>query len=368
MGKIKVCHIAPMGMGGIPIFICNLLENTDFNKYEVTIIHDWPALSEPIASRLKKLPVHIDRYDSRNRFGKYQRLNKIFRENKFDVCHIHYGEIEFLFSLIALLNGIPIRIAHSHTTLENSPNRKKRHNFFSFYQFARTIYHYVQGVLVQINKRCATCFLACSEEAAEKLFTPSIVHKKRYAVIPNGIDLERFSKSNSIRHESTEVLFVGRLVREKNPIFAIHVFAEYLKKDPTAHFTMIGRGYLNNNVRAEIERLNLSKQIDLVPITGEILMYYHAADLLLLPSLYEGLGIVLIEAQAAGVKCLTSDAVPQLAQCGLVEYKPLANGPEAWAGYMSELLRNDNLKVDQEKLMFFDIKNTVRMIDEVYRL
>lgn len=90
--------------------------------------------------------------------------------------------------------------------------------------------------------------------------------------------------------------------------------------------TMIGKGKMESQVRNEIERLGLSQSITLIRETNQMEEYYQNADIYLLLSNYEGLPITLIEAQASGLKCLASDEISKESQCGLVEYKPLADG------------------------------------------
>ncbi len=363
MDKIKVCHIVKLNMCGVGIFVCNLLEHTDYKKYDATVLICGDEYSGILLSRLKKLPTKVVHCHSNNSLEYFKFLTKFFKEQKFDVCHSHISELSGLFLFIAYCSRIQTRVAHSHVA-----PKPLKHTFFSknrsLWRSLRTIV--MQAVLFHLVSIFSNRRLACSEEAAIYLFKNSIIRKKKYVIIPNGIALNEFSCPQKTIRKKTEILFIGRMFTEKNPLFAIQVFAEYLKEDPTAHMTMIGKGLLEADVRAEIESLNLFDHINIVSETGDAPQYYRAADLLLFPSFHEGLGTVLVEAQAAKVKCLASDAVPQLAQCGLVEYKPLADGPEAWAKYISQLLQDDCLKVDQEKLKYFDIKNTVRMIDEAY--
>ena len=129
---------------------------------------------------------------------------------------------------------------------------------------------------------------------------------------------------------------------------------------------MIGTGALNNEIRTKIEQLGLSRQVEIVSETNEMPTYYGSADLFLFPSHYEGLGITLVEAQASGLKCLSSNTVPKEVQCGLVEFKSLEDGAPAWGNYIANLLENDNLHIDESLLSRYDAKNTAKMIEAVY--
>ncbi len=364
MNKIKVCYVSALGMEGPAIFLCNLLEHMDFNKYDVTVISVWFNNSDAIVSRLKKLPVKFVPCPTENTFQFCRFINRLFKDVKFDVFHSHSGGKHAPLFLIAWRNGVPVRVAHSHIADSRIAKAITVKGVLRRFAVVKIIFPFLR----QLIRIFANRYLACGEEAAERLYTRSIISKKRYVVVPNGIDLEKFSCPDRTKHQRTEILFIGRFEPQKNPTFAVRAFSEYLKIDPTAHMTMIGKGGLNNDVRAEIERLNLSKRVDVVSETDETPKYYRAADLLLAPSLFEGMPIVLVEAQAAGVKCLVSDAITTFAQCGLVDYRPLDDGAAAWAEYMSLALQNDDLKIDRDKLNRFDINNTVRIIDEAYGL
>lgn len=357
--KIKVCHICNLGMNGKAVFVCNLLENIDFEKYEVTILNYRAEHAAPIISRLEKLPVKIVNPCAGGLKNFCIFLNTHFKENIYDVCHSHIWDLSGLFLLIAKRNKIKVRVAHSH----NTSKAEGRYNVLKSFLRDKILWNYLRHLI----KTCANRWVACSEEAAEWLFPESIIKEKKYTIVSNEIELERFKYKERKKHDPVEILFAGRFIYQKNPLFAINTFNEYLKINPTAHMTMVGKGKMETEVISEIERLGLSDKITLVRETGEMELYYKNADIYLFPSNYEGLGITLIEAQASGLKCLASDAIPRQSQCGLVEYKSLNDGYLKWGTYLSELIDKDMI-LNKDILMDYDVRNTSKQINEVYDL
>lgn len=359
MSKIKVCHICNLGMNGKAIFLCNLLENSDLEKFDITIINFRSDHAESIVQRLEKLPVKILNPKGKGLKDFVFFLKAHLRENHYDVCHSHIWDLSGLFLAVAKRNGVEIRVAHSH----NTSKAEGRYNPLKSFIRDKILWNYFRHLI----GTCANRWVACSEEAAEWLFPSSVIKTNKHAVVINGIELERFKCSERKRHKPTEILFAGRLVYQKNPLFAIHTFYEYLKIDPTAHMTIVGSGCMKAQVNDEITRLGLTDCVTCVHETNAMETYYKNADVYLFPSNYEGLGITLIEAQSSGLKCLASDVVPRLSQCGLVQYKSLDDGAIAWAKHIQELLEAD-LAVDEAALQVYDAKNTAKQVARIYGL
>lgn len=357
--KIQVCHICNLGMNGKAVFVCNLLEHTDYEKYDVTIINFRSEHAKPIIERIEKLPVKIVEPQGVGLKNFCLFLNRHFKTTSYDVCHSHIWDLSGLFLTIAKHNHIKCRVAHSH----NTSKAEGRYNWLKGFVRDKILWNCMRFLL----KISANRYMACSEEAAAWLFPLSIVRNKKYTVVSNGFDLYKFSFPDRVRHQPTEILFAGRMVYQKNPLFAVNAFSEFLKVDPSAHMTMVGSGKMDLQVDEEIKRLGIDEHVTRVRETSEMDQYYKNADLYLFPSNYEGLGITLIEAQASGLKCLASDTVPKESQCGLVEYRSLGDGYSMWGRYISELLESVKA-VDENALEYFDVKNTAKQVDAVYGL
>lgn len=356
--KMKLCHICTLGMTGLAVFVCNLLENSDYDRYDITIVNFGLEHADPVISRIKNLPVKIVDPPKGNLFVFCRFLNHFFKHNHFDIIHSHVWDLSGLFLAIAHHRGISIRVVHSH----NTSKAKKRYNRVKEFVRDKVIWRIFRHMI----KTHANRFVCCSEEAAKWLYVPPIINKMKYTVIPNGINLSWFSNPQRVIHKPIEILFAGRFDYQKNPVFAVECFSEYLKINPTAHMTMVGKGKMDSEVRTAINKFGLAENVIIVTETNEMPKYYQSADIFLLPSNYEGLGIVLIEAQASGLKCLASDNIPNEVQCGLVRFKPLQDGARAWGHTIEELIHDDEMKINLEQLNHYSIEYTVKLMDKVY--
>ena len=178
--------------------------------------------------------------------------------------------------------------------------------------------------------------------------------------------LDIFCPAKITSRQKTEILFAGRFTYQKNPLYAVEVFAEYHKINCNSHFTMIGKGKLLPKIEERLISSGLSDYVTIIPETSKMEEYYRNADVFLLPSNYEGLGIVLIEAQACGTKCLTSNQVPATTDCGLIRYLPLNNNFRDWVLELERIKNDQSMSVNFETLELFSIQNTTKQIERLY--
>ena len=330
--KIHVCHICNFGMNGKAVFLCNLLEHTDYDKYDVTIIDCFAKPSPVVMNRINKLPVKVIQPNGTTTGACVKLLRKYLQENHVDVVHSHIWDLSGIFLYYSKKAHVPVRVAHSHTTLK----AKHRYNILKEFLRDKILWHILR-FMIYVN---ANGYAACSEDAARWLFLNPIIQKKKYIVITNGVNLDVFCPAEVTRDGIIQVLFAGRLVYPKNPLFALDVFGAYHKLNEHSHFTMIGNGGLLPEVNRKIDQMQLRDCITLVPESNEMVRYYREADVFLFPSHYEGLGIVLIEAQACGTKCLASDQVPSVTQCGLAKYLSLDDDCALWAETLDKIVKD----------------------------
>lgn len=161
--KVKVCHICNLGMNGKAVFLCNLLENTDFDKYDITILNYRAENALPIIERLSKLPVKIQTPSDKSNKTFIAFLNDYLNQNKVDVVHSHIWDLSGLFLFIAKKHKVPVRVCHSH----NTSKAEGRYNPIK--EFVRD--KIIWNVLKQMIQHNGNRFVACSEEAAKWLFT-----------------------------------------------------------------------------------------------------------------------------------------------------------------------------------------------------
>ena len=225
--------------------------------------------------------------------------------------------------------GIPKRVVHSHVASgQDIPLGKRLAN----------------GVARRIISKNTSMAMACSRAAGRHMFTHTLLGSNRFAVIPNGIDTRRFDWQPSLRQRMRRQLgytdqlvvgFVGRLSPEKNLFLLLDSFAALLQMQPEAKLLMVGEGKQREALQAHAEAIGISADIGWIGRQPDVEAYMQAMDVMVLPSLFEGLGIVTIEAQCGGLPCVVSDRVPEEVELTpLVSRCALAEPPQVWAEAM----------------------------------
>lgn len=286
-------------------------------------------------------------------------LNELFKNNHFDIIHINIpGPYGALILKMAQKNNIKSRIYHSHNPKNNLSLKST---------ISSTIY----------NRLCvkrATDYLACSKLAGRSIFG-----NEKFEVLKNCIDAKRFQfnpilrdlkrKELKIDNDTIVIGSVGRAEKQKNPIFALSCFKEYLKKQPNAIYIWIGMGSLLDDMKNFINENDLSEKVKLLGIKDNIEDWYSAMDLFFLPSKFEGLGIVYIEAQASGLPVLASTEVPEDIELSeLVNKLDLNVSMSDWAQkiYNIELNTNRLEAIDYIKDGGYDKSNEEQKLSNIY--
>ncbi len=253
----------------------------------------------------------------------YRDVKRLVEENGYDVLYMNISTALAFPALKAAHDcGVEKVVLHSHSSGYDCENAVKRWLF--------TCLHFLCKPLVS---KYANRFYTCSEKAAEWMFTRGINRRKGYRIILNAVDTAAFVFSQEKRRHFREKLDiddkfvignVGNLCYQKNPLFLIAVFREVLKKEPNAHLVMIGDGVLMPKLKKRIDKYHLADKVSLLGRVDVSQGYMNAFDVFALPSNFEGLGIVYIEAQYTRVPCVASDRVPSLARiCNMMCFVPL---------------------------------------------
>lgn len=296
-------------------------------------------------------------------FFKGKRIRKSLSEGRYDAIHIQANNgIAFYLTNLAQQAGIPQRIVHSHNSgVEASTLTKKTMNMILKRKWAET----------------PTDLWACSEIAGQYLF-----EKQDFKIFYNGIDLDKYSFSIEKRERIRESLGIdddafllgslGRLTTQKNPLFQLSVFSELRKLRPSARFCMVGDGDMKSCRDFEADRLGLGESFIGIDNTTEPDAYYAAFDALLLPSLFEGLPFVGIEAQTSGLPVYGSSNLPQeLNVTDRIFFHSIDEDPSEWAlriaGNAEKFLTSDRFNY-MEKMheAGFDKKNCFCAIVDAY--
>ncbi|MCC8076498.1 MAG: glycosyltransferase family 1 protein [Clostridiales bacterium] len=239
---------------------------------------------------------------------------------EYQIVHAHIDAMSYLPLLTAKKAGVPARIAHSHNT---SIDRDYKYPLKLFFK----------GRLPAVaNYRCA-----CGQEAGEFLFGGA-----DFTVIPNAIEGNRFLFDVQTREEMRAELgisqgefvvgHVGRLSYQKNHRFLVQIFASILEKNPNALLLLVGTGEKEAEIRKQTEKLGINGRVRFLGSRDDVARLYQAMDVLVLPSLFEGVPVVGIEAQFADLPCVFSDKVPKEVKLSeKTVFLSLEQPPEQWA-------------------------------------
>ena len=231
----------------------------------------------------------------------------------------------------AKITGIRKRIIHAHNT--QLMQTGKRRYFYSL------MHHYWKNHI----SRYATDFWACSESAGEFFYKAPILKGKAFKIIHNAIETEKYAYDSVTRKQIRETYnlenryvigHVGRFQFQKNHEFLIDIFYEYLKLDSRAVLMLVGQGEEEDAIRQKVINLGIEKSVLYMGVRTDVNRLLQAMDVFLLPSRFEGLPLVLIEAQTAGLKCFASkDVITEAADLtGNVEFISLKEDADIWAG------------------------------------
>ena len=327
---IRVLHvIGIMNRGGAETMIMNLYRHIDRSKVQFDFVENSrepAAFDEEILSlggRIYRCP----HYNGKNHFTYVKWWNDFFKAHpkEYPIVHGHLGSTASIYLSVAKKYGA-YAIAHSHSSGTDHSLHAKLYQIMSYN-----------------TRNVADYFFACSEVAGKDRFGSKVTSGSHYAVLNNAIDVNRFSYNPSVRNAVRDELgigqiqlvvgHIGRYTKEKNHEFILKIFSELKKMDSNARLLMVGDGTLRTHIMQMAEQASLSSDVILTGVRSDVERLVQAMDVFVLPSLYEGLPVTMVEAQTAGLPCIISDKVPP--ECilteGLVDVMPLSASPETWA-------------------------------------
>lgn len=373
MKKIKVLHKVGLAIGGVEKYVFNNLTFINRDRFQFDVLTTNKEIIN--TEEYKKYHFGINYFSSSYSDNKELFIKEIsdIYESGYDVIHLHTSKwTGFLLEEIAMEKKIPKVIVHSHSTGELIPMNGSSST--DIHEKHKSLHEYYK---TQFNERLATDFCACSWSAANWLFGPQIPREK-IRIMKNAINVEKFTFNEKVRKEVRNKLgienrfvigHVGRLSYEKNHEFLIDVFNEVYKRNNKARLLIIGNGKIEDKIKRKIYEYALDDVVLLLGWRDDVERIMQAMDLFLLPSLFEGLPIVLIEAQAAGLKCICSDRVTkEAAITNNVEFIPL--DIDKWA---YKVFKNSN-DYDRENMYEcitnagYNIKYSVKELEKLYEL
>ena len=353
-----------MNRGGIESYMMSYYRNIDRNLLQIDfVVHGFEKGAyddeiESLGGRIYRVPVK-----SKDYFGNINQLKKIFNNNNYKIVHSHMDAMSTVVLKVAKECGVPIRIAHSHNTQHLTTNKLK----YLLNEFARK----------NITKY-ATHLYSCSEPAARWLFGDENTDIGNVKYIRNAIDLEDYIFNKDIRTETRKefgiqdyfvIGHVGRFDYQKNHLYLIDVFSKFLKNQPNSKLILVGDGHLRNEITNKIVDLNIEENVILLGIRKDINKIINAFDVFLLPSHFEGLPLVLIEAQANGLNCIVSSNIAhEVNISGNVKFLPINHEVSNWVNTILSNRENYDRNVDLNNFISagYSIKNEAIKLQELY--
>lgn len=348
-----------LDMGGAETMIMNIYREIDKNKIQFDFFISDPKVGF-YENEAKELGARIFRSKTKSRHPvKYSKdLKKIIVTNKYDTVHVHatnaYATLPLL---VAKKAGVKNRICHSH----NSQGINKN----------------IQSILRLCLNRQATIKISCSDLAANWMYGKN---SSDYLVINNPIDVRKFRYNETKRELIREKLgiknekvyiHVGRFAKQKNHNFIIDIFQEILKIQSDSFLILIGDGYLLEQIKKKVKDYNISRKVFFLGIIDNVQDYLSASDLFMMPSLFEGFPVTLVETQANGLPSILSDKITkQVRLTDLIAFNSLNSDAQIWAKKSVNLTNKVYNRANYTDVVavLYDSINIAKKIEEIYLL
>lgn len=349
-------------IGGAETFIMNVYRNIDREKYQFDFIVHGTNVGK-YESEIKKMGgkiYRIPKYKVYNHFKYKKQVKKILDEHpEYKVIHSHVRSTASIILKVAKKKGLTT-ICHSHS-ISNGKGLKS----------------YIKKTLQKSIPKYADYLFACSFESARWLYGDKLSKSDRCYIINNAIDTKKFVYNENIRNKIRKELKVedkivigqiGRLENMKNHSFTLKVFKECIKRNEKYVLLIIGEGSKRDEIKSEISKLKLGNHVMMLGVKSNINELMQAMDLFIMPSLYEGLPLALVEAQASSLPCVISNNISSgIIIPELVKKVSLDIDPKIWASQIKLSLKNKRINrlnyiVDSN----FDIDSNTKWLEEFY--
>ena len=369
----KLCILNnDLARGGTDTFVVNLVKNINREEFDITVILSVDEGTKTLReNELIEAGIRVKKtatITGRGLKGRYQHLKKLYTILKKEKCDIFQTNID-LFNgvnlLVAWMAGVPVRVCHSHNSEQGRELREGRTWKIRVYQ----------RVMRWLCWKFSTKRCGCSELAMDFLFTNHWRNDLNSRVVHNGIDLNEYTidfdknekkKSLGVKNKFN-IVTVGRMAFQKNPMFIVEIINELYKIRDDCDFIWVGSGDMEKEVKKKIDEYKIQEKMHLLGLRTDVSEILRISDLFLLPSWFEGLAIVLIEAQAAKLPCVISDTISEESDCGGCLYTSLQKPASYWAKLISDILdKKIDLSVNEQLLQRYGINNMVKEMEEVF--
>lgn len=345
---IRVLHsVSNMDRAGLETMLMNYYRhiNRDFIQFDFLANKPKPGAYEDEVRELGGRIFLTPGFHPAKLLQYRKYMKKLFVEHpEIQIVHAHNGALAYYALREAQRNNIPHRIAHSHNSKIN-------------YDLKWPIKQYCRRHL----KDAATDYWGCGELAVEFYFGKEIAEKKKYTLIRNAIEEDRFLYNVSVRNDMRKkyhledkfvIGHVGRFMYQKNHTFLIDIFKAVHKRNSNTLLLLIGEGELEEKIKEKISKLGLEDSVIFTGSIPNVNELYQAMDVFVLPSVYEGLPVVGIEAQASGLGTIFSDAVTsEVKITDMARFVSLQKSVDEWADIILEYASGYERKNMQKEIV-----------------
>ena len=358
---IRILHsVSNMDRAGIETMLMNFYRNTDRERIQFDFLANKPAPGD-YDEEIRSLGGRIFVSPGYKSYPRYLRfMTELFREHpEYKIIHTHNGSLMLYALESAKKNGIPIRIAHAHATA--IPVGLKNE---------------VKKLIRPMIKYVATDYWGCSDAAGRFYFSEKRWNRSN-ELIHNAINVENFTFSEANRKRIRQeygfgdklvIGHVGRMMEQKNQKKLLDVFAEVHKRRPDSQLVIIGTGELENKLRQQTRELGVEDCVTFTGVLSNVNEWYSAFDVFAMTSLYEGLPVVAIEAQAADLPCVLTDTItPEVKITDNVRFFGLHDDPLRWAQPIMEIKPAKRVSRAAElREAGYDITSEAKRMQELY--
>lgn len=365
------------GNGGIEKVVYTYCKNLPSDKYKITIL-PIEKQDSVFTKKIEQLGIEIIEPYKKvcgNAYAKYLMRKEIVcksvTDNRYDIVHFHNSISTAYLFIKAMKKVSPTTkyILHSHGDDAEAPHVKIKRLMNSI---IKTVYEHIPDFCT-----------GCSDNAGKWLFTKKVFNSSKYTTLFNAFNTKEYAFDKSKRDRmkfllnvktSNVIGTIGRFCYQKNPEFILEIIKELDKRKNDFTFVWIGDGPDKASIQVKAREIGVDKRIIYVSATDDIPGYLSMLDVFILPSRYEGLVLVLVEALASGLKCYASDAITRDTQVtDKIEYLPI-DSSQLWATKIIEYLRDNKIDLenrtypeDELKNSEFDVEPLSEKLNQIYK-
>lgn len=351
---------------GVTTVVLNYLLHMDRSDIQIDVIA-LPTSDSDVVEELVDLGIKVHFMPALSLLkirSYYQFLHDFFQNNKYDIIHSHFNQIDYIVFSVGKHYGIKEFISHSHNTKLSETKWKAIRNFIMCYP----------------ARKLATRWAACSDVAGVALFGKEFLKSEKSIRINNAVDCSLFRYDVDIRSrmrkqycfsDKIKVLAcIGTFKIQKNQAYLLPILKELIRDDDNYRLIFVGGGSMLEGVKKKVDDMGLSQYVIFTGAVSNVKDYYQMADVLLMPSLYEGLPMVGIEAQVSGLPCIFSDGITREVNLNsnLNRYLNVRNCQRSWVASIKEIIGVKRVDCRNNiKLRHYDIVVEAKLLKNIYR-